>query len=89
MGEKYPPLYGYVTKRAPQGVGYFVWIQLVTPDLLGPLRAAERGNYLFMVKCPDHYTKFKAVYFISAKDKALATLFVFAQDFVLPTTIPS
>ena len=37
-----------------------------------------------MAKCSSHYTKFKAVYFISTKDKALTTLVEFVQDFVMP-----
>ena len=44
---------------------------------------AARGNYSFMSKCSDHY-KFKAVYFISTKDKALTTLVKFVQDLVMP-----
>ena len=36
-----------------------------------------------MVKYSNHYTKFKAVYFILKKDKALTTLFMFAQDLVM------
>ena len=37
-----------------------------------------------MAKCSDHYNKFKAVYFISTKDKALTTLIRFVQDFGIP-----
>ena len=37
-----------------------------------------------MAKCSNHYTKFKAVYFILAKDKALTTQVKFVQDFVMP-----
>ena len=35
-----------------------------------------------MTKYCDHYTKFKAVYFISTKDKALTILIKFVQDIV-------
>ena len=35
-------------------------------------------------KYSDHYTKFKAAYFISTKDKALTTLVELVQVFVMP-----
>ena len=37
-----------------------------------------------MAKCSDHFTKFKVVYPILTKDKALTTLVRFVQDFVMP-----
>ena len=59
-------------------------LQLVSTDLLGSVTLAARGNYRFITKYFDHYTRFKAVYLISAKDKALTTLVKFVQDFVMP-----
>ena len=44
----------------------------------------ERGNYRFLAKCSTHDNKFKAVYFISTKEKALTTQVKFVQDFVMP-----
>ena len=58
-------------------------LQLVSTDILGPVTPAARGNYRFMAKFSDHYTKFKVVSLISTKDKALITLVTFAQDFVM------
>ena len=55
-------------------------LQLVSTDVLTPV---VRGNYRFMAKYSDHYTKVKAVYFISTKDNALVTLIKFVQDFVM------
>ena len=43
-----------------------------------------RGNYRFMAKYSDHYTRFKAIYFISTKDTAVTTLIIFVQAFVMP-----
>ena len=40
------------------------WLQLVSTDLLGLVAPAAPGNYRFMTKYFDYYTKFKAVYFI-------------------------
>ena len=37
-----------------------------------------------MVKYSDHFSKFKAIYFISSKDHALTTLVKFVQDLVMP-----
>ena len=59
-------------------------LQLVSPNLLDLVTPGARGNCRFMTKCPDHYTKFKAVYFFSAKYKVLTTLVKFVQDFVMP-----
>ena len=59
-------------------------LQLVSPVLLGPVTPAARGDYRFMAKCSDHYTKFKAIYIIPTKDKALTTLVKLMQDFVIP-----
>ena len=60
------------------------WLQLVSTDLLDPVTPAARGKYRFMVKCFDHYTMFKVLYFISTKDKALTTLAKLVQDFFMP-----
>ena len=35
-------------------------INLISADLLGPVTPAARGNYRFIAKNFDHYTKFKA-----------------------------
>ena len=48
--------------------------QLVSTDLLGSVTPAVRGNSRFKVNYSDDYTKFKAFYFTSTKDKALTTL---------------
>ena len=47
------------------------WLQLVSTDLVGLVTPVARGNYRFVAKCSEYYTKFKAVYFISTKDKVL------------------
>ena len=57
---------------------------LVSTNLLGPVTPMACGNYGFMVNCADHFTKFKAVCFISEKDKALTTLVKYVQDLVMP-----
>ena len=57
-------------------------VQLISTDLLGTVTRAARGNCHFMANCPDHYTKFKVVRYISTKDKALTTLVKFVQHFV-------
>ena len=49
-------------------------LQLISADRLGPVSPLARGNYWFMAKYADHYTKFNAVYFLSRTDKALTTL---------------
>ena len=59
-------------------------LQLFSTDILEPVTPAARGNYRFLVKCSDHYTKFKAVYLFLKKDKSLATLVKLVQDFVIP-----
>ena len=59
-------------------------LQLFSTDLLGHVTPTARGNYRFLVKCSDHYTKFKAVYLFLKKDKSLATLVKLVQDFVIP-----
>ena len=61
--------------------------QLVSMEFLSPVIPVSRGNYRFMAKYSDHYTKFKAVYFISTKDKALTTLVNFMQGFVMLLSI--
>ena len=58
--------------------------QLVSTVLLGSVTPASHGNYLFMAKCSDHCTKFKAVYFVSTKDKMLINVVKFVQGFVMP-----
>ena len=60
------------------------WLQFVRTDLLRPVTPAARLNYRFMSKYTDHCTKFKAVYFISTKNNALATLVKIVQGFVIP-----
>ena len=60
------------------------WLQLVSIDFLGPVTPAARVDYRFMAKYSDHFTKFKGVYFIPTKDKALMTLVKFVQDLVMP-----
>ena len=57
--------------------------QLLSADLLGTVTPAVRGNYHFMAKYSDHYTKFEAIYLISTKDKVLTTLVKFVQDLVM------
>ena len=59
-------------------------LQLVSTDLLGPVTPAARGIYHFMAKYSNHFTKFKAVYFIPTKDMALTTLVKVVQDLVMP-----
>ena len=58
----------------PGKTGLAEWLHLVSTDLLGSVTPAARGNYCFMAKVSEYYTKFKAVHFISRKDKALTTL---------------
>ena len=58
-------------------------LQLVDTDLLGPVTPAPRGNNCLMTKCSDHYTRFKAVYFMSTKDEALTILVKSVHDFVM------
>ena len=41
---------------------------------MGPVAPASRGDYHLIAKCYGHYTKFKTVYLILAKNKALTTV---------------
>ena len=59
-------------------------LQLVSTDFLGSVTPAARENYRFMVKFSDHYTKFKAEYFILTKYKVLTTLITLVREFVKP-----
>ena len=59
-------------------------LQAVITDLVGSMTPVVHGKYRFMAKFSDHYTKFKVVYFISMKHKALTTLAKFAQDLFVP-----
>ena len=59
-------------------------LQLVSTNLLDSVKHAARGNKRFRTKFCNHCIKFKVVYFISTKDKALTILVKFVQDFVMP-----
>ena len=58
-------------------------VRPVRTDFLGYVTPTARRNYRFMVKCSDHSTKFKVIYFILTKDKPLSTLVKFVQDSVM------
>ena len=58
-------------------------LHIISTDLIGPVTSVARENYRFMTKYSTHYTKFKAVYFISTKDKALTALVKFMRDLVI------
>ena len=63
-------------------------LQLVSTNLLGPVTPAARGNYRSMAKYSDHFTRFKAVYFISTKVKALTTLVKFVVQDLVNACVP-
>ena len=58
--------------------------QLVYGDLMGPFKPAARGDYEYVSKVTDQFTKWTAVYLPCTKDQALTSL----QLFVTSTAIP-
>ena len=59
-------------------------LHLVSTDLTGPITPPAQGGYRLIAKFTDHFTTFKAVYFIKTKDDALTTLCRFIQDLAIP-----
>ena len=59
--------------------------ELVYTDLAGPFKPRAKDGARYISKFTDHHTRWKAVYPIASKDKALDTLAYFNQDYVIPT----
>ena len=57
------------------------WLQFVSTGILSPVTPAARCR--FMIKCFEHYTRFKGLCFILTNDKALTSLVKIVQDFVM------
>ena len=62
------------------------WLQLVSTDLVGLVTPVARGNYRFVVKCSEYYTKFKVVYQVLYFDEGQGAdgSVKFVQDIVMP-----
>ena len=58
--------------------------ELIYTDLAGPFKPQARDGSRYISKFTDHHTRWKAVYPIASKDKALDTLTYFNQDYVIP-----
>ncbi len=59
--------------------------ELVYTDLAGSFKPQAKDGSHYISKFTDHHTRWKAVYPIASKDKALDTLTYFNQDYVIPT----
>ena len=57
---------------------------VVSTSLMSLVTPVACWNYRFIVKNSNHYTNFKAIYFISTKEKVLTPTVKFMQDLVLP-----
>ena len=59
--------------------------ELIYTDLAGPFKPKAKDGSCYISKFTDHHTRWKAVYPIASKDKALDTLAYFNQDYVIPS----
>ena len=58
--------------------------QLVYGDLMGPFTPTAHGEYKFVSKITDQFTKWTAVYLLRSKYQALASLQLFVTSTVIP-----
>ena len=59
-------------------------LELVYTDLAGSSKPNAMGGSQYISKFTDHHTRWKAVYPIGSKDKAIDALSYFIQDYVIP-----
>ena len=58
--------------------------QLVTVDLMGPIKPAALGGYSYVTKFVDQHTKWKEIFLIKTKPQALDALELYNKALVIP-----